>query len=257
MWCFNGLYFKSRPQEKPLTSGTPVCLANTNKNTCIISLELAKSISSHLVTKRTLIWCQKLSCPEVHFSEDYGIEWKPGQEGLLPWAFSMLCLITLKDGVIVLILMASTCHSHETALRIARILRWQLPLGEKPVRHRALDAIHGPNQEKVNVQTPSFKSPQISFGQWHGCLFLPARAWRGQLQASVQQRSGKWYVNEVVLGWPKMRWQAQAYEVTCPLDNVNQRHWGWEARSPGLWFPNTRSRKEHSFLVYFHSHGGA
>lgn len=72
----------------------------------------------------------------------------------------MLCLVTLKDGVIV-ILMASTCHSHKTALRIERVLQMTTPFGrEASERHRALDAIQGPDQEKPNAQTPSLKSPQ-------------------------------------------------------------------------------------------------
>lgn len=42
-------------KEKPLTSQTSACLANTNENTGIVSLELAKGISSHTITKRALI----------------------------------------------------------------------------------------------------------------------------------------------------------------------------------------------------------
>lgn len=42
-------------KEKPFRAQTSASLANTNKNTCIVSRALAKWIMSHTVTKRALI----------------------------------------------------------------------------------------------------------------------------------------------------------------------------------------------------------
>lgn len=46
---------KERKKEKPFASQASTCLANTNKKTCIVSLELAKHLSRHPVTNNTLI----------------------------------------------------------------------------------------------------------------------------------------------------------------------------------------------------------
>lgn len=199
MWCFSDLYFSSKsgsgPQEKPLTSWTPVSLANTNKNTCIASLDLAKSILSHLVTKRTLIWCwpQKLSCPEVHVNEDCGIEWKPGQEGLLlPEVWHALPGHTEgwrycphPDGQHLPQSWDRPQNSKGTAMTT--------PLGkEVSERHRALDAIQRSNQKSWMHKLPFSSLLKMRLGRWHSRFYL-----QGLEEANCRQMFNNNQVNDV------------------------------------------------------------
>lgn len=168
IWCFNDLYFSSKSGVK--ATGKASHILDTNKNTHIVSLELAKSPSykknSHLML-----------ATEAQLPRS-SLQWRPW-DGMKAWASRASALGILHalpghtEGWRYCHLMASTCHSHETALRIARILQMTTPCGrEASERHRALDTIQGPNQEKLNAQTPSLKSLKMSLGRWHGCLYL-------------------------------------------------------------------------------------
>lgn len=169
-WCFSDLYFSSKSEsmaqeKKSLLHLRHLLAEQTQTRTRVLFLRSWQNRSQVTQLQRELSFrCRayKLSYPESSaLMKTVVLEWKPEQEGFLPWEFSMLCLSHTEDGDRLLIPAASTCHSHKTTLRIARILRWQWGLWrEASQRHRALDKIKGLHHESLMQKPPPSKSPQ-------------------------------------------------------------------------------------------------
>lgn len=172
-------------------------------------------------------------------------EWKTELEGFLPWELSMLCQSHRKLGGFASF-QWRTCPSHKTTLGTARTLRWWWKLWREA--------------KDTRLWARSRASTSKAFMRYPPSLPVPSRwAWRLAISVSTckdyrrqVECLGKWRVNRWSGFRDGLRWGNGGSErrSNSPPSNENERELGQEPRSPGPWFHNTMSRKEHSAFGY-------
>lgn len=204
-----------------------------------------KMISSHTVTKTALIQMPGVVAQlprEFGFNEDNGFRMKD-------WAGRISALGTLNalpESHRKLGGSASfqwrTCPSHKTTLGTARTRRWWWKRWRE-AKDTRLWARSRASTSKAFMRCPRLsQSPQGEPGDLP-FPFLLARAVEGKWECL-----GKWRVNRGSGFRDGLRWGNGGSERWSdrPPSNENERELGQEPRSPGPWFHNTTSRKEHS-----------
>lgn len=177
-------------------------------------------------------------------------EWKTELEGFLPWELSMLCQSHIESW-------GDSPRSNGAPVPVTRP-----PLEQQG--HRWWWKLWREAKD-TRLWARSRASTSKAFMRYPPSLPVPSRwAWRLAISISTCKGCrrqveclGKWRVNRWSGFRDGLRWGNGGSErrSNSPPSNENERELGQEPRSPGPWFHNTTSRKEHSAFGYMSTLG--